>query len=91
VLKINTAATIMGEGSTSSITSTYFLRGPSGTTGVNLSGIGYGTANNYFYLGPGGLIMRNAAYTLNGGTSTSAYRGFRLSPTCFIIEGYNRS
>jgi hypothetical protein len=100
LIKINTAQTTGGStvdennnssSNTGSITSTYFIRGATDTSGLNLASIGYGLSNNYFYFGAGGVILRNPDYTLNGGASTSSYRGLRITSTGLIIEGSNRS
>ena len=59
--------------------STYFQRGDS--KDLNLSEIGQGVANNNFYLGAGGLIMRPA-------DNNKQFIGLRLTPSWLLIEGH---
>ena len=57
----------------------YLQKGTS--SNLNLNGIGYGTVNNDFYLGSGGLILKNT-------TSDTDY-GMRLTSAGLVVDGAN--
>ena len=87
-LFINGSQTVAGDTSGTSVC--YFQKGTA--TSLNLSQIRYGLGTNDFFLGNGGLIMRNPNFTLGStSSSNSSYRGFRLSSSGFYIEGSNKS
>jgi hypothetical protein len=85
-LFVHGSQTVAGDTSGTSVC--YFQKGSS--TSLNLTAISYGIAINDFFLGSGGLIMRNPSFVL-GNKSSSSYRGCRLTSSGFIIEGSNRS
>jgi hypothetical protein len=85
-LFINGSQTVAGDTSGTSVC--YFQKGTS--TSLNLAEIKWGIGVNDFFLGSGGLIMRNPNFVL-GDTSSSSYRGLRLTSSGLFIEGSNRS
>jgi hypothetical protein len=85
-LFVNGSQTVAGDTSGTSVC--YFQKGTS--TSLNLTEIKWGIGVNDFFLGSGGLIMRNPNFVL-GDTSSSPYRGLRLTSSGLFIEGSNRS
>lgn len=85
---INNEIEVGGEDGPSNIQKdTYFIKGSTGAKGgLNLANLPYGLRYNLFYLGEGGLVFKNPAFTT---TQSSSYRGIRITSSGILLEGNN--
>lgn len=81
-LYVNTPQTIGGESSTSSTSGTYLMYDTNNNL-LQLSTLRLGMANNLFYLGDGGLVLRNT----DGYSSSNIYDALRVTCSGLAVTG----